>query len=41
MGTFDLGLTGFNKIGKKILNNNDQSYENADFGKCNQFLAFF
>ena len=25
---------------KKILNNNDHSDENEDFGHCNQFLAF-
>ena len=41
MGILDLGLTGFNEFGKKILNNNDQSDENADFGQCNQFLACF
>ena len=41
MGIFDLVLTGFNEIGKKIWNNSDWSYENADFGQCSQFLACF
>ena len=41
MGIFDLALTGFNEIGKKILNNMDRSDENADFGQCSQFLACF
>ena len=41
MGIFDLVLTGFNEIGKKIWNNNDRSDENADFGQCSQFLACF
>ena len=38
---FDLVLTGFNEIGKKILNNNDRSDENADFGQYSPFLACF
>ena len=41
MGIFDLVLTGFNEIGKKNRNNNDQSDENADFGQFNQYLACF
>ena len=41
MGIFVLVLTGFNEIGKKILNNNDRSDENADFGHFSPFLACF
>ena len=41
MGIFVLVLTGFNEIGKKILNNNDRSDENADFGQYSPFLACF
>ena len=39
MSLLDLVLTGFNEIGKKILNNNDLFDENADFGHFSLFLA--
>ena len=38
MSIFFLVLSGMSEIGKKILNNNDQFEENADFG---HFLAVF
>ena len=41
MSLLDLVLTGFNEIGKKILNNNDLFDENADFGYFSLFLACF
>ena len=41
MSLLDLVLTGFNEIGKKILNNNDLFDENADFGHFSLFLACF
>ena len=34
-----LVLSGLSEIGKKILNNNDQFEENADFGHFRPFLA--
>ena len=34
-----LVLSGLSEIGKKILNNNDQFDENADFGHSRPFLA--
>ena len=36
-----LVLSGMSEIGKKILNNNDQFEENADFGHFRPFLACF
>ena len=39
MSIFFLVLSGMSEIGKKILNNNDQSEENADFGHFRPFLA--
>ena len=41
MSVLDLVLTGFNEIGKKILNNNDLFDENADLGHFRPFLACF
>ena len=41
MNIFDLVLTGLSDIGEKILNNNDLSDENADFGHFGPFLACF
>ena len=41
MSVLDLVLTGFNEIGKKILNNNDLFDENADFGHFSLFLACY
>ena len=38
---FNLVLTGFNEIGKKILNNNDLFDENADLGHFRPFLACY
>ena len=39
MSMFFLVLSGMSEIGKKILNNNDQFEENADFGHSRPFLA--
>ena len=41
MTIFDLFLTALSKIGEKILNNNDLSDENSDFGHFRTFLACF
>ena len=38
---FFLVLSGMSEIGKKILDNNDQFEENADFGHLRPFLACF
>ena len=42
MSIFDLVLTGVSEIREKILNNNDQIKENANFGhfKAECFLPF-
>ena len=39
MSIYFLVLSGLSEIGKKILNNNDQFEENADFGHSRPFLA--
>ena len=41
MSIFDLVLTGVSEIREKILNNNDQIKENANFGYFRLFLACF
>ena len=41
MSILFLVLSGLSEIGKKILNNNDQLEENADFGHFRPFLACF
>ena len=41
MSIFDLVLTGVSEIREKILNNNDQIKENANFGNFGSFLACF
>ena len=41
MSKFFLVLSGMSEIGKKILNNNDQFQENADFGHFRLFLACY
>ena len=41
MSIFDLVLTGVSEIREKILNNNDQIKENANFGYYRLFLACF
>ena len=41
MSIFFLILSGMNEIGKKILYNNDQFEENADFGHFRPFLACY
>ena len=38
---FNFVLTGFNEIGKKILNNNDFFDKNADFGHFSPLLACY
>ena len=39
MSLFDLVLNGLSEISKKIVNNNNQFNENADFGHFRLFLA--
>ena len=41
MSIFDLVLTGVSEIREKILNNNDQIKENANFGYFRLFLACY
>ena len=41
MSIFFLVLCGMSEIGKRILNNNDQFQENANFGHFRPFLASF
>ena len=41
MSIFDLVLTGVSEIREKILNNNDQVKENANFGYFRLILACF
>ena len=41
MSIFDLILTGVSEISEKILNNNDQIKENANFGHFGSSLACF
>ena len=41
MSIFDLVLTGVSEISEKILNNNDQIKENANFDHFKSFLACY
>ena len=41
MSIFDLVLTGVSETSEKILNNNDQIKENANFGHFKSFLACY